>query len=377
MVGGNLQIRIPMSKSSSYFEEIPTYYAYPWFFTKNGTGTMVSIESPQLGRNFSILIYKPPSFDENTFKTYPTLITYDLSQETFRSSADLIDAPIVNEGTIAEVVLVGFGEYASQNDRTDLLTPIPGPGVGCINGSQADRCDDCFPEGLNYTDYLWYMEHKCGKMIEVGGKGNETLDFLIDTVIPKVKHITNSRMRTDQPNLGIMGYSLGGLMACHAAWTRPTIFGLAACQSPSLWWPNGNSLHDVQFFFNNVTLKDPTLRANRPYQKIFLDAGGIETQPPWYMIQTMLSAAQDMSTTSAFEWDTNLWAYVFPGEPHSLMYWSRRVWNPTRIFFPTYPAPYIPEVDGPDQCTTSGATGILSHFILIVPLILTCICAST
>ena len=80
MIGGNLQVRIPISKSSSYFDDTPKYFAHPWFFSKKGNGTAVSIESPQIGRNYTIVIYRPPSFGENTYKTYPTVVVFDLSE---------------------------------------------------------------------------------------------------------------------------------------------------------------------------------------------------------------------------------------------------------------------------------------------------------
>lgn len=344
MVGGDLHVKLPMSKSSSYFNEIPEVFGYPWFFSKRGTGAPFVIESPQIGGNRSILLYKPPSFYENTYKFYPTLIVFDLETKTYNVSAHIINHPIVDLETVSEYVMVGFGDYTSQEERTLLLTQVPGPGLGCINGTLANRCDGCFPEGLNYTEYMWYMKHKCGKYVIVGGKGNDTLDFLTDTVLPKAKELTNARIQTDQPNLGIMGYSLGGLMACHAAWTRPTIIGFAACQSPSFWWPATNDSAVDAFFFNNVTLQDETLRHGRPHQQIYLDGGGLETDLPFTLTQAMLSAAEVMETTDAFVWDKNLWAYVFPGEPHNSVYWGMRLWNPLKLFFPARPGPrfYLP-----------------------------------
>ena len=354
MIGGNMQVRIPISKSSSYFDDTPKYFAYPWFFSKEGNGTAVSIESPQTGRNFSIVIYRPPSFEENTFKTYPTVLVFDLSEEIYKAVATIMAAPTVEKGTIGEYILIGFGDYTSQDDRTNLLTQVPGPSHECINGTYDTQCDNCFPAGINYTEYIWYMTNKCGKQVETGGKGNETLDFLLDTVIPKVKNITNMRMLTDQPNLGIMGYSLGGLMACHAAWTRPNIFGFAACQSPSFWWPYNNDFSAGDFFFINVTLKDETLRNHRSGQRIYLDAGGKETYLPFTLTQAMLFAAQDMENTAYFEWDKNLWANVFSDDPHSFTYWAMRIWNPLKIFFPTYPSPSYNR-DTHADCNISGS----------------------
>ena len=257
----------------------------------------------------------------------------------YKATANIIDALTVEEGTVGEYILIGFGDFTSREDRTNLLTQVTGPRYVCINGSLENQCDNCFPAELNFTEKTWYVEHKCGKRVEIGGKGNTTLDFLLDTVIPKVKNITNLRMLTDQPNLGIMGYSFGGLMACHAAWTRPNIFGFAACQSPSFWWPYTNDSSAAAFFFNNITLKDSSLRTNRPFQRLYLDAGSRETGLPFTLAQAMLAAAQDMQTTSGFEWNENLWVNIFPGDPHNFVVWAMRMWNPLRIFFPTYPVP--------------------------------------
>ena len=118
------------------------------------------------------------------------------------------------------------------------------------------------------------MREKCGKPIKSGGSGDKMLDFLLNTVFPKSNTLAQNRIRTDQPNTGIMGYSLGGLMACYAAWTRSSVFGMAACQSPSLWWPlESTKFEECEFGFLNITLEDKNLMTNRHPQKILLDAG--------------------------------------------------------------------------------------------------------
>lgn len=338
MIGGNFQLKLPISKASSYFDAVPVYHIYPWFFSKTGSVDTVPIASTQIGGIRDILIYTPPSFEENTYKSYPTMLVFDLNEELYNTSVELINSPIVEEATVGEFILVGFGDYHPQTERTDVLTQVSGPSFTCTNGTFLDRCGNCLPtEFDNYTVYLSFM-HKCGKDIEMGGKGNDTLDFLVKTVLPKVNRLKNNRMLVDQPNLGVMGYSLGGLMACHAAWTRPKIFGYGACQSPSFWWPKLDDDNDA-FFFNNVTLKDQGLRTNRPFQRIYLDAGGLETQAPFTLTQAMVSAAEDMVATGFFEWDKNLWADVYPGDKHSGVIWVSRMWNALRIFFPTRPAP--------------------------------------
>ena len=355
MIGGNIQIKLPISKASSYFLEVPKFFAYPWFFSKKGSTDMVAIASPQIGRNRKIFIYKPPSFDENSYKLYPTVLAFDFTEELYNMSAELINKAIVESERIGEYVLVGFGDYDPPDERTLLLTPVTGPGYECINGTRPDGCNGCFPAGVkNYTEILQYMMDGCGKPVRQGGKGNDTLDFLVDTVLPNVQQVVDNRALADQPNLGVMGFSLGGLMACHAAWTRPNTFSMAACQSPSLWWPISNITTNY-FFFNKVTLQDTNLRENRRIQKIYLDVGGAETGEPYKMAKAILETADEMVNTGFFEWDRNLWANVYPGEHHTYESWLSRLWVPLNLFFPTNPAPRLESIDHMNCKTWSNA----------------------
>ena len=335
MVGGNLQIKLPVSMSSSYFKSSPVFRAYPWFFTKRGSLIILPSQYPPILKSLNIIIFQPPSFHENPYKTYPTTLVLDLNEELYNISADVINEAIVGKGTVGEFVLVGFGDY-TRDARSSLLPPVDSPGEYflCVNGSREDNCGGCVPEHPgSFSNYLKYMCNKCGQRGTIMGKGNETLDFLINAILPKAKKSTNNRMRLDQPNLGIMGFSLGGLLACHAAWTRPNIFGFAACQSPALFWPLINATH-AKFFFNNITLKDHNLRSNRPFQRLYLDAGGTETYPPSKVMPAMLEAANELHSTGYFDWNKNLWVNVFPDDTHSFTAWVSRLWLPLRIFFP-------------------------------------------
>ena len=351
MMGGNFQLRLPISQTSSYFSDTPVFHAYPWFFSKEGSASVIPIASSQIGNNRSILLYRPPSFYENTYKTYPTVIAFDVEEEAYNISAHLINAPIVEKQTVAEYMMVGFGDYP-LSERADLLTPVYNMGFRCKNGSIENRCNGCM--NTNYSNYMEFMtdSFKCGKQIREGGRGNDTLDFLIQTVLPKLKTLTVNRMLTDQPNLGIFGYSLGGLMACHAAWTRPQVFGFAACQSPAFWWPTPTNPTTTTFFFTNVSLQDSNLRSDRPYQRIYLDVGGSELSA--LMKEPLVYVGQELVSTGKFEMNQNLWVDIYPGDRHNFPTWMSRIWNPLKIFLPTKPAP---RQDGQTvtQCTTQIA----------------------
>ncbi|CAG2209050.1 unnamed protein product [Mytilus edulis] len=154
------------------------------------------------------------------------------------------------------------------------------------------------------------MKGKCGKRVNIEGSGDRLLNFLINRVYPKVRELTNDRILIDQPNTGVMGYSLGGLMSCYAAWTRSSIFGLAACQSPSLWWPlNNTTLTDGDFYFINHTLRNQSLQQSRFPQKILLDAGSEENK----LTQSTVEAAIKISKIPGFTMNRNVWINIYPG----------------------------------------------------------------
>jgi predicted alpha/beta superfamily hydrolase len=59
------------------------------------------------------------------------------------------------------------------------------------------------------------------------------LDFLQEKVVPLMRQ----RYRLGGGGTAsILGSSLGGILACYAAWRRPAMWPAAACMSSSFWW---------------------------------------------------------------------------------------------------------------------------------------------
>ncbi|CAC5400647.1 unnamed protein product [Mytilus coruscus] len=134
------------------------------------------------------------------------------------------------------------------------------------------------------------------------------------------------------PVPGVIGYSLGGLMSCYAAWTRSSIFGLAACQSPSLWLPlNNATLNSSDFDFINNTLRDQSFQQSRFPQKIILDAGSEETVSPYRLTQSTVEAAKMISNISGFTMNRNVWVNIYPGASHTVLEWFSRFWTVTQF----------------------------------------------
>ncbi|XP_045209804.1 uncharacterized protein LOC123561473 [Mercenaria mercenaria] len=327
MLGANFAITFPVSQTSSYFGEKPTFTSYPWFFEKTGVITSYVLNSSYIGGERNITLYTPPSYNENTYKTYPTIFVFDLSLQLAKFFKRNFESPIYPHAVSEEYALIGFGDYKNDGlERGDLLTQDVSPFYfDCINGTFTDNCDGCIPAGIttNQTEFFRYLANGCGKKSIVGGLGDNTLDFLEKEALTFANKLASSRLRTD--NLGVMGYSLGGLMSCYAIWTRPHVFSLAACQSPSFWWPYKDSSFDADFDFLNKTLKDPVFQTNRPEQKIYLDAGGAENLDPFRLTQSTVEAARIITSYKHYKLDKNVWVNVDPYKDHNFIEWAKRM----------------------------------------------------
>ena len=135
----------------------------------------------------------------------------------------------------------------------NVLTPVVGDGFTCKTGSWDDGCGGCLSADANDLSDMVL----CCDVVPEGGGGEALLDWLLGDILTEVDTMWPGRLLTDQDNLAVIGYSLGGLFSCHAAWTRPESVGRAACQSSSFWWPTNATLERNMFHFVNVTLEEP------------------------------------------------------------------------------------------------------------------------
>lgn len=98
------------------------------------------------------------------------------------------------------------------------------------------------------------------------------------------KLLKRYRMDPGPDNTGIMGASLGGLISAYAAYTRPDVFGLAACQSPAFWWKDDAIIKlitkgpkkPVKFYIDTGTIRDAQEGARR--MKGVLDQKGYQVK---------------------------------------------------------------------------------------------------
>jgi enterochelin esterase-like enzyme len=175
---------------------------YPWFFSTAGHYEYVrDVYSPQLRNTRDLVVYLPPSYTENTLKRVTNLLFMHDGQNLFNETTSAFgcwhcdktaDDNII-AGAVEEVAIVGVD---NTDDRTDELTYS-------FDASQ-----------------------------QAGGKGDKYLDFIEQTVMAAVQ----SRFRiSDNASVALAGSSLGGLITCYAAVTRPSKWSNAACMSSSFW----------------------------------------------------------------------------------------------------------------------------------------------
>jgi predicted alpha/beta superfamily hydrolase len=129
------------------------------------------------------------------------------------------------------------------------------------------------------------------------------------------------------PRLGIVGSSLGGLLSCYAAWSRPLVYSTAGCMSPSFWW-NGQD-----FDGSGVMRRWPPPippRTGPSGSVLYLDVGSAESAD---MIGSMGKVHADMAGLGMRAGE-DLFFYLDPGGQHSEAFWGNRLHIPMSVLYP-------------------------------------------
>jgi len=288
-LGANSQVEVPSESSSVIL--------YPFFYSTTGEYLYeTGVFSPQLNNTRDLVIYTPPSYVENPFKTIRYVLVMHDGQNLFNVSTcflgvcwycqNTIDL-LVNEGAIDELVIIGVD---NTPDRIDELT------------------------------YSYDPTEKAG------GKGDLYLDFIQDTVLPLVQ--LNYRINIEQSTLGILGSSLGGLISCYAGWTRSDIYGKAGCMSSSFWWNSED--------FNNVILvKNPP----PDNLEVYLDSGNAG---PDNDDEAQTIRVRNHIQSLGYVMNQTLFYYLDNGGQHNEYYWGHRFWIPMTYLFPVLDIPTTP-----------------------------------
>lgn len=155
---------------------------------------------PQLGRKRRIWVYLPPGYANST-QRYPVLYMQD-GQNLFDTATSFAGEWFVDE-TMTRI---------SREMRQDAII------VGIDNGS-----------ALRMNEYSPWKHPTMG-----GGEGEAYARFLLETLKPYIDQ--HFRTLTGPAHTGIMGSSMGGLIAFYVAMAYPQVFGRAGVFSPSFWF---------------------------------------------------------------------------------------------------------------------------------------------
>ncbi len=252
----------------------------PWFASHAGRYEVVNIAHSR-----DAVVYVPPSFDENPYASYGQLLLLQDGENVFDDAtafggrswraAPTLDAE-VSSGRVGELLVAAVYNSAARID-----------------------------------EYTWIADPQYG-----GGKADAYLDWLEAAVVPQLRR---SHRLARSAKISIGGSSLGGLLACYAAWTRPHVYAAAACMSPSFWWA-GDA-------FAASLMRSPT-PVPVPRPTVYLDVGSAETRD-------MLSSMQEVRARFAqLQWpDDALSYYLAAGGTHDEASWGARFAQPLRALF--------------------------------------------
>ena len=163
-----------------------------------------SIEAPQLKSTKKIWVYLPIGYASSSRK-YPVIYMHD-GQNLFDAKTSFAGEWNIDEtldSIKAKVIVIGI--ETTGDKRMEELSP--------------------------------FKNQKYG-----GGKADDYLDFIVNTLKPKVD--ATYRTKTSAKNTAIIGSSLGGMVSFYAALEYPEVFGKVGCFSPAFWF-NRKELNEV------------------------------------------------------------------------------------------------------------------------------------
>ena len=244
MIGPNLLVHLPVPDSASGHKNFlfPTVDVYPWF-----GGTAVTIEDvtltglPAPFEKLTASFLFPPSYDYNVRRKYPVVILFG-SGEGIRISP-LLETMYSHEASIIETFVINIHYF----DLAPFcaFNPYSKANMGTVNSIW--RCKD--DNQCKVFNFCWFS--KCDNeefeegtrtylhAVSCGGSGEIMLDIIEEDLIPAAESKAPNRLLLNFPKnrLTIIGYDGAGLLACHAAISRPHIYRNAACLSAPFHWP--------------------------------------------------------------------------------------------------------------------------------------------
>jgi predicted alpha/beta superfamily hydrolase len=185
--------------------------------------TLNHVWSPQLRNRRRIDVYLPPSYSAGRSR-YPVVYMQD--------GQNLSDPELAFAGTWD---LGGAIENLATRGVEAIVVGVHHAGEKRI------------------AEYSPFPDRRHG-----GGEGDAYLDFLVDTVKPRIDRLFRSR--TGRESTIILGSSMGGLISLYALLHRGSVFGGAGVMSAALWYGQGR-------------IFDVVGAASEPAGRVYVDVG--------------------------------------------------------------------------------------------------------
>ena len=195
---------------------------------------------PGLGRERTLRLYLPPSYESSPERRYPVIYMHD-AQNLFDDATSFAGE-------------WGVDETLDEFARTRGFEAIV---VGIDNGGE-ERIHELSP----------WTNPKYGP-----AQGAQYMDFIVDTLKPFID--THYRTLSDRANTAIAGSSMGGLISHYALLRYPQVFGKAAIFSPSYW-------------YSSEVYAQTTAHPWRPDTRAFIYIGGREGDESEADVERML-----------------------------------------------------------------------------------------
>lgn len=260
------------------------------------TGDVRKFDAPGFLEGRDVWVWLPDGYDADSQRRYPVLYMLD-GQNAFNAATSFAGEWEADE-SLARLI--------AANEVAPLIL------VAIANGGGR--------RALEYTP--WPLAN----FGEPTGGGAQHLQAIIDVLMPAVDQAYRTQKGPGQT--GLCGSSFGGLMALHAAWVRPDVFGRLAALSPSLDWADHAPLQmvtshprpDVRLYTDMGTRERGNLK----------DADGNGTDDSIDELRALRQALVQKGFTEG----NDLLVVEDEGARHNEAFWARRLPGAMRFLFP-------------------------------------------